>query len=296
MKTLFLHVGAGKTGSTAIQYHLHANADTLAGMGVSVPLLDVYYPGRGPTDYMGNGEFLVAEFVHGEQGANRQLYDRFLKVCASTNSTTIIVSCEMLEFAARDKLDMLRAAMAQVGVAVKVIYILRDLIPHAVSFWLQVVKNHGETRSWAKFASDFQSPFARSLVKFQDVFGPDAVLTGKYHESNRDDVIATFYDLIGIPVDRLTTVDATYNLSLGSAAAEVALVINGQQYLTADKKRELIRMIHNALRSRRLDPRFDGRLSNEQRRAFEERHATDMSVLRRHDVDWGWSEQPTFSD
>ena len=293
MKTLFLHVGAGKTGSTAVQHHLFNNAAALRQRGVAVPLLDIYYPGRNSHDYMGNGEFLVAELVEGKVGAHRDIYARFLDECRATSQPCTIVSCEMLEFANTAGLEALKEDLHRTEMGVKVIYILRDIIPHAVSFWLQVVKNHGETRTWEEYAKDFHSPFAPSLSKFQKVFGSDDVLTAKYDEGNPSAVLPTFYGLIGVPMDGLAPVALTHNRSLGAAASQAALVVNEQLYLSPDEKRALIRNIHSVLLFRGLDPRFVGTLTGDMRRKFEQAHESDVRMLMAYGVDWGWPDAPS---
>ena len=57
MKTLYIHIGCPKTGTTSLQYFFNENKEILAGNGVYFPILEQQYPNVNPYR---NGHFLIA--------------------------------------------------------------------------------------------------------------------------------------------------------------------------------------------------------------------------------------------
>ncbi len=143
--TLCLHVGYGKTGSTAIQHWLACQYQQLEHAGIIYPI-----PEQGLGD-SGNGLMLwdameedncqPAWQVQGLNDAHVYLFSRehFAR-----------------EFSESDRCQALASWASRCGFSsVRVLLFVRDPRQHCYSLWAQKVKRAGETRSLRSFAKDY---------------------------------------------------------------------------------------------------------------------------------------------
>ena len=292
-KEIVLHVGAGKTGSTAIQRHIHSNVGRLAERGIVVPLSDIYQPTGDDDDFSGNGEFLfpvlAADLV---LASEIEIYYRFLDIVERLQCGKILISCEMLEFSTEDKLRVFKDKMASIGASVSAIYFVRDFVPHAASFWLHTVRKHGETRDWPEFAASYEAQFESTIRTFWSALGRDRLVVRKYVNSNRNSVISDFYRCIGEDASMYGNVDREHNTSLGQISADLALEVNRKANLSDDQKKQIVDNIVSSFRVSGEDRRFEYTLDEGAKRAFRNKNQGALDFLRGIDgldVDWGWA-------
>ena len=249
MKTLYLHIGAGKTGTTAIQHSIYINRKKLSRMGFAIPFLDTYYPIKNK-DYSGNGEFLIKPLVQSiDIDLEFKVIDHEFEVLIDAlkhygEYSKIIFSCEMLEWSNNNALERFNYLCKRNSIEVKIIYYVRDIMPYAFSFWLQQVKNHGYYQGWSKFAGEFVVPFKQTLSRFDEVFGVENIICRKYASKPHGKVVDDFYSIFEIDVSQLERVDNIINESLTGKATHIALYVNSYDSLSPLEKRELIRIIN----------------------------------------------------
>jgi len=147
-KKLYLHVGPGKTGTTAIQKFLHDNRDTLKRTGVLYP--DLKHPSfPGPKDSFKIASHLLAwkngfgDLSNIEEAQkienewfSRQINKKFLKVVFSSEYFTGRVTCKKI-------LDLKEYIKQYEYDEVKIIYYFRRPDLYLESIYQQSVKNHG---------------------------------------------------------------------------------------------------------------------------------------------------------
>ena len=144
---LCIHVGYGKTGSTAIQAWLFRQHDALKSAGIEYPI-----PNYGVGD-SGNGSLLLEALV--------QPYQRpwWLKA-AQESGLSVLFSREQLarELSEPGRCEQLALWAQRWGFAsVQMLLFVRDPREHCYSLWAQKVKRSGECRSLDVFSAEYDS-------------------------------------------------------------------------------------------------------------------------------------------
>ena len=146
MKTLYLHIGTPKTGTSTIQYFCHLNYDLLLQKGLCYPDLGFRFPGIGQNR---NAYFLSHKIfddkknrrLEEEAGERETGLQKLEKLFARQDK--IILSDEHLwneKEIDGERLHYIRERMAKCDVTVKVIVYLRKQDQVIQSYWAQQVK------------------------------------------------------------------------------------------------------------------------------------------------------------
>ncbi|MCC2673168.1 MAG: hypothetical protein K0R58_115, partial [Ramlibacter sp.] len=133
-RTLYLHIGCGKTGSSALQVWLNHQAEVLRGLGVDYPTF-----GRGKLDTYaitsGNGKKLIDAVVAGEAAP-------YLQELAKSPARKIFLSSEAFQSLSEDNLRDLKAQAAHAGLRISIIVYVRDVYDVVYSAYQQMIKRH----------------------------------------------------------------------------------------------------------------------------------------------------------
>ncbi len=166
--TIFLHVGAMKTGTTFLQSVLHGNRDALRDAGF-------LYPGdahgdqakavRGLMGLTGKDATLAAS-VEG-------VWDDMVKEMRAWNGEASIFSMEFLSFVEKRRAAKIRRTIGRADL--HVILTVRDATGMIPAQWQSYVRNHG-TEGWPEFAhatmtagSGGKTPPAKAFRRAQDI-------------------------------------------------------------------------------------------------------------------------------
>lgn len=149
-RTLILHIGTEKTGSTSIQKFLHLNKETLSSNNIGVPdslggLL--HYK----LQMMANNNDYVDDFarnmkLHNDPGRRELLIkewkDEFYKEVEASTAKIWIISCETLHsrLLHLSELNRLRELLAPLFTTINVLVYLRDPLSLAISMLNESVK------------------------------------------------------------------------------------------------------------------------------------------------------------
>lgn len=192
-KTVLIHAGAGKTGTTAIQNCLLANAERLKQNGVWIPNDEYFLTGHPSTlQSCGNG---VKLFFFLTDYADQLWFDKteFLhKIEEALNAYRFAVfSCEYLQYVHANRLALFRDFCAAQGALVKIVYCVRDFASHAFSSWRQLVIYDGDFSEWPRFQLRYAndpalSGFEPVLRKFAGIVSRDNVMALNYSSLSHD--------------------------------------------------------------------------------------------------------------
>ena len=196
-KTLFLHVGAGKTGSTAIQQFLKKNRETLADFGYEVPRTGIIDEG------MTFAHHPLTEWVEGyRQVDSEPLWNEI----ASTARGHVVISSEAFHnrIAAKggeEFFEKIRKIFR--GFEVRIIFYIRRQDQWLESVYEQWIKS-GNLRSGvsiAEFVQSYKRDLPAQIFAFEKVFGTDSILVRPYEKSQlvNGDAAKDFLSLLGIP-------------------------------------------------------------------------------------------------
>jgi hypothetical protein len=188
-RTLYLHTGTWKTGSTALQAHLNLNRERLGAAGVS-------YEFPPNTDrWQGNGTSLAGTLLgrHVASGTLSDLLqayfaDRPIAVCSSENFTSF----------GNSEWEQLRDAAAHLDLRVRTVTYLRDVAPYYQSMHAQAFKAGEHYCDLATFCRvNSYATVLDSLRALLEHFGREAMTVARY-ESVSDAIDAPLLAALGL--------------------------------------------------------------------------------------------------
>jgi len=219
MKTLFLHIGHGKTGSSWIQASLGLSVASLAAAGITYPGTPA---GGLPTRITsGNARGLLA---------SPQSLETRLRVDAASGAGSFLYSSEWLstEILGGPSVIPLGEVAARHGFArVAVLLFIRDPIASAASVWQQLTKRHGQTQSIESLFARYELPrHAAEILERLDAIDGIEVTVRNYSRC-RDRLLDETAAWLGIPRDTLVSPPAIrVNRSMTRAELAVQQVLN----------------------------------------------------------------------
>tara|TARA_R110000823_G_scaffold27609_25_gene80629 strand:+ start:52998 stop:54245 length:1248 start_codon:yes stop_codon:yes gene_type:complete len=223
-RTIFIHVGCGKTGSSALQNWLAQNAKALKKEGIRYPLgagggpRRFWLRGRSvPSDYAitsGNGVEMVDAALDGNAGT-------FVANALRGVHANLLFSSELFQTLNEEQLALLKQAFDRKGVSVVVIAYVRDVYDIAYSSYLQLVKRHLYTRPFSEFALAMELPQQFSVVRKFEKFFDDVRLIHYDSERGRG-IEKALLETLGLSDDALPAMsDKKVNRSLSVLEAEL---------------------------------------------------------------------------
>lgn len=231
-RTVYLHVGVAKTGTTYLQRVLYGNRDRLRSAGL-------LYPGALPGDQFVASvdlrQLKTTKFDHlDKDGAWDRLADEVRR-----HDADVVISHETL---ARCSSKQVRRALASFGDAdVRVVLTLRDLGRQLPAVWQETIKNKATT-SYAEFLEDvfvntdtgqhrfFWKPqdFGKVVDRWGKQVGLDkvTVVTVPPSGAPRDELWKRFARAIDLPDVAIELPEKEANSSLGPGEAELLRHVN----------------------------------------------------------------------
>lgn len=233
-RTVCLHIGIAKTGTTYLQRRLFANRDLLRRNGT-------LYPGTGPAaHFLGSLDLRGATFKGHVYDEVDGAWDRLVAAADAFPGTTLI-SHETL---ARAKPAQISRAVAAFGTGdVRVLVTARDLARQIPATWQETLKNRSETRysdyldevfaGWSagkRPGGGFWAvqDVAGLVRRWAAVVGADrvVVVTVPPSGSDRDELWQRFANAAGLPDVAYADPQHPGNASLGAAEAELLRRLN----------------------------------------------------------------------
>ena len=144
-RRLILHIGAPKTGTSAIQRFLASNIDSLRLVGVDYLNAE---PPRVDLHTTGNGLPIFLYFQRAE--AEPKKLENLINGYFGAQPTAIVSSELLSSIAAVGWRHIIEACQAQ-NITPFVIYYVRNIYPFYISIYNQVVKHNGVTESFEEF-------------------------------------------------------------------------------------------------------------------------------------------------
>lgn len=243
MKTLYLHIGTPKTGTTSLQHFFRENQELLRIHGFDYP--DFPYKYRNINEVR-NGHFLVGPMVDSEGNKNpeedkrifREGMDRIRELFRKYDN--LILSDEgiwtKINLNRSDVWDLLKKESEDGDYQIKVIVYLRRQDAYASSWWNQKVKigrRRDSATSWEDFISrevaDMGLDYYQALKKIGDTLGAENVIVrrfGRQYFKNHS-IYEDFFEVLGLEfTDDYVIEDSVRNESINGNALEIKRILN----------------------------------------------------------------------
>ena len=203
-KTLYIHAGGGKTGTSGVQIFLSLIASQLKSH-------DYFYDHSldttaTSTSSCGNGLPLF-HLLKKNNFTEAKLDDLLLRYFGPCSNA--ICSSEYLSSCTPMHWERLNESSRRLNISVNVIFYVRDLVPFMLSAYDQFIKNHHEHRSFDEWAR--HSRYARIWRHAEGLRSIAAILPRSsirviHYKERSTDSIQSFLDLLGLgdiaPVNR----------------------------------------------------------------------------------------------
>ena len=229
-KVLYLHIGCGKTGSSALQVWLNHQAETLGKHGVHYPV------------YTGNNKLAAYAITSGNgvkllQANQAGQLAGFVEELVGSGHSRILLSSETFQSFSEEALETLRQAAAQHGFRICVIAYVRDVYDVAYSLYLQSIKRHLEHRSFREIGLRATSVQQFDVVnRYRRCFGDENIRVFHYDTERIRGLDLSMCDAIGVPAPKVPRMASLkVNRSLDVFEAEVMRAANRNYVQTFGK-------------------------------------------------------------
>tara|TARA_B110000211_G_scaffold5098_1_gene5618 strand:+ start:8714 stop:9994 length:1281 start_codon:yes stop_codon:yes gene_type:complete len=208
MKDIIFHVGAGKTGTSAIQSGFARYGNELA------TKFSIHYPDSNDNIKAasgkitsGNSSELLQFLVPKRRSAafdEKKFINDFLLTSKNANFEKIVFSNELLEEGEEVKWSALVKLIESNNMNVKIIYYVRHISDHASSVYGQMIKRSGYAKSFEEYSEVYFAKFRTSLAKFLNLISKNKITVKVYDEVKENifsDVISTIDPQVIFPIN-----------------------------------------------------------------------------------------------
>ncbi|MFW2542764.1 hypothetical protein ACN2XU_08990 [Primorskyibacter sp. 2E107] len=231
MRTLYLHIGRGKTGTTAIQRYCATQRDALLAAGVDYLMTGDMGRGHGHQSLAKGFIADVPGYMIPANNPEQVRTDTAAEIAASA-APNILLSSENFPLADIARVRDWIGTLPDIA-AVKVIFFVRSQDELAESEYNQMVKLKGEARSLADYAAALEgADYMHESRGWAEAFGAENLICRVFDASGG--VLTGFLECLPVDPAALpeptrgnpTDAAAYANKSLGAKALGTALLLN----------------------------------------------------------------------
>lgn len=274
-KTLYLHIGRPKTGTSALQAFLSANENELARHDIVYPKARTHNRAASGQTTAGNGASISLYLEDKNTHAHKDQWEAFVEHLGSWKGA-VVVSSERFSGRAKEQLPKLMEKANEFGRPTKVIVYLRPQEELLASAYSEMIKRHQYTGEISDFFeadhSRFQYlPFMRML---ETVAGKENLLVRPYAKDAflNGSLFDDFLNLIGVhDSEAFVSPEKFVNRSLSQLEGELLRKLNALE-VDVDA---LVEMLEQYPKSASSEPlKVTPELAERVRQTYEEENAT----------------------
>lgn len=227
MRTLILHGGAPKTGTSFLQVLFAQNAQRMRDEGVIYPEGHLFNEARNGQITSGNGveiaNFIRPHLPHKIDDLD-SFPDRLENLVENAGDSDILLSSEYLNCPNNDRMKLISSIVREKGFEIQYVYFVRDIGVAAFSSYCQQIKRHGEARTFANFIHGWDPLYRNTLEMAINSIGENNVRVFNFDE-HRDNLADFFFrDILGLGFS--PDVARVVNRSLSPNEAEILRLLN----------------------------------------------------------------------
>lgn len=306
MKTLYLHIGTPKTGTSALQYFCAGNRRILEEKGIYYPDLGFRFPDIGKhrnAHFLSYKEYINKKEKLRDHEAEKKLKEEGIQKLEEAFQThdVILLSDEHIwnevEMTA-ETLPALYQHFIEQGVQIKIIVYLRRQDQVIQSFWAQKIKesstitfeSYMEKEKYRRFRLDY----ATRLQEFEDIVGRENLIVRCYEKQQylgeQKTIMSDFLNILGLEItEEYKNTEKVYNISLEGAYLEVKRLLNtlpqfkkNKNYMVdLLKEQQMIDYQNEALERKKMY--FTPEVEKEFMQKFEEENITVAKIYLNRD-------------
>lgn len=230
----YLHIGAGKTGTSTIQASLARHRDAVHAAGLHYPVGERNVESRSSAGGISSGNGTpLARYLSPDRGirpwSRHDVQQWLTDAVAAAEGRDILISSEMLQSIRQPQLEDLRELFAERGLDLHIIFYVRHLLDWKLSAFAQNAKvgalhrQPPEERTPDGYIAAGTSAWPRQLEMLASVLGRERVICRLY-DADRARLVANFLDAIRPGLGAaITTEVADTSINRSPNLAEFAL-------------------------------------------------------------------------
>lgn len=208
-KTVYLHIGMFKTGTTTLQDFLNINKDQLENYGFFVPRGEMDFHHLIPISIMNKICSTTLNFKIIPKYSFEYYVSQLQNQIVSTKCKNIIISseffCDFVHPQHKDSLNSLSLVLKNIfsDLNVKVIIYLRSPHSFIYSFYKELIKGGSsstlsEFLHWCIDNKSYHLYQSQLLEYYENIFGSDALIINTYSRQSllNNDIVSDFLDII----------------------------------------------------------------------------------------------------
>lgn len=243
MKTLYVHIGTAKTGTTSIQNFCIDNQKVLNQKGYYYPRFPYRYENVSPRR---NGHFLLDDEIKDKQGRFREAMDCIRG--AFENYDNIILSEETIwSISKKARMEIFKALKEESiegGFQVKIIVYFRRQDEYMSSSWSQDVKGGASGGStWEEYVKSRKSlhklKYGTGLKLLMKFWGKENVIVRRFDFKRfvGGSIYADFLDAVGLELtDEYEIAQFFQNTKLAGNTHEIMRIVNGMPDIDEEQR------------------------------------------------------------
>ena len=195
MKRFLLHIGAGKTGTSAIQSQLAINRKILAEKGWHYP--EALTDEKALNHRITSGNAIEFGKMSKNENFNEKIFKKSLhEMLKNARGRNVLLSSELMETYDEELGRKLKERLSSYGYELEIVYYVRAIADHLVSMYHQLVKRHLYTGSLKDmlniyYKQNLEYKFIRIIKESEAIVGRDR-LKIKNYDRVKDRIVEDF--------------------------------------------------------------------------------------------------------
>ena len=283
-KTVYLHAGAPKTGTSALQVVLAKGRHVLLERGTLYPDCPSDMKAKRGLVTSGNGQLLSHLWQSNldASAVTRQLAT-LSSLLISHPTHDILYSSEFLSLSRPTTIFTLNQCLQDRGYRLKIIYYVRHLLDAAISTYAQTLRGGG-TMAFTDWIKIFKHRYNTVISGFIDAIGKENVIL-KLYDDEKHDLVGRFISIFGNYelCDLFTNKPGRLNRALSEQEINIVLRVNAEllRNVGPKKARELAKHITEHLSRDEHDKRPMGVVTRPEFDKFLENNEAVMHDVNR---------------
>jgi hypothetical protein len=238
MKSIVLHIGIPKTGSSALQVFLAQNRAAHIAQSMDYFSIGEFELGQRGKISTGNGAHIARSLFRPQAAAFRPNRDEQLaaldRQISSSSCDTGLISSELFVFADDAGLSYFRDWLSARNIVLRFVYLIRNQVPFLASSYIQQVKHHACTETCEEYILRMYKKiqhikYPKLFERLAKIAGPTQIVCLNYDEMRaiENGIFDGFVTSLGLNSRGLGFLQHEVNVSLNVPEIKIMLLLNG---------------------------------------------------------------------